>query len=100
MYNKWVIVPEHQNWKEAIQNPLVMRKMEHAYDEAEELIEHGTAEQIEEFRDKIWRGRAAGLQKAGEFSIENLNYKNLRNLGILERLKAREEKLTGVKETS
>lgn len=100
MHNAWVIIPEHQNWKEVIQNPLVMRKMEYAYDEAEDLIENGTAEQIEKFRDKLWRGRSAGLHAAGEFSIENLIYKNLRNLGTLEQLKKREEKLTGVKEIS
>lgn len=94
MFNKWVIVPEHQNWKEIVNNPLVMAKMEHAYDMAEHLIADGTAAEIEKFSNKLWQGRSAGLQKAGEFSIENLIYKNLRNLGELERLKKRAEQLS------
>ena len=30
--------------------------------------------------------RKAGLAQAGEFSVENLTYKTLRNLGYLDRL--------------
>lgn len=100
MFNKWVIVPEHQNWKEVVANPLVMRKMKHSYDVAEDLIKNGSAAEIDAFSNKLWKGRAAGLHKAGEFSIENLNYKNLRNLGVLERLKARSEKLSNVVDTN
>ena len=44
------------------------------------------AERLEAFKEKIMNMRKAGLEKGGEFSIENLVFKELRNSGFLERL--------------
>lgn len=37
--------------------------------------------------DKLKKMRSAGLQNGGEFSTENLAFKNLRNLGFLDKLR-------------
>lgn len=37
--------------------------------------------------DKIWRMRKAGLEHAGEFSVENVAFKALRNSGVLDQLR-------------
>jgi hypothetical protein len=37
-------------------------------------------------KDRIKKLRSSGLQQGGEFSIENLAFKALRNLGYLEKL--------------
>lgn len=41
---------------------------------------------LQAIKDKIKKLRSSGLQKNGEFSIENLAFKALRNLGYLEKL--------------
>lgn len=41
---------------------------------------------IKEVQDKIKNMRKAGLKQAGEFSVENLVFKELRNSGYLEKL--------------
>ena len=42
--------------------------------------------EIEKIRERIKKMRKAGLQKAGEFSTENLVFKTLRNNGYLDKL--------------
>jgi len=93
LHNKWVIVPEHQDWKSIVSNPFFLSKMHHTYDTAEQLAVDGSKEEIEEFSNKLWKGRGAGLQRGGEFSYENLIFKNLRNLGTLDKLKKRANSL-------
>ena len=41
---------------------------------------------LQDIKDRIKKLRSAGLQKGGEFSIENLAFKALRNLGYIEKL--------------
>lgn len=41
---------------------------------------------LNEIKDRIKKLRSSGLQKGGEFSIENLAFKAIRNLGYLNRL--------------
>jgi hypothetical protein len=37
-------------------------------------------------QDRLKKMRTAGLEKDGEFSVENLTYKMLRRIGYLEKL--------------
>jgi hypothetical protein len=57
-----------------------MRQIDHAIASADD------ARDIERIQNKIRKMRRAGLDKAGEFSTENLAFKILRNQGYLERL--------------
>jgi hypothetical protein len=43
-------------------------------------------ESFEKLKDKFKSMRSAGLKKAGEFSVENLVFKELRNLGYLDKV--------------
>jgi len=45
-----------------------------------------TADKAQKLKDKIKRMRQCGLEKGGEFSIENLAFKYLRNHGFLDKL--------------
>jgi predicted nucleotidyltransferase len=64
---------------------------------AQELIDQGKlvintediddkTERLDKFKEKIMNMRKAGLEKDGEFSTENLVFKELRNSGFLEKL--------------
>ena len=41
---------------------------------------------LNQLKEQIRKMRAAGVQKGGEFSIENLVFKELRNKGYLDKL--------------
>ena len=41
---------------------------------------------IDKIKDRIKRMRQAGLEKGGEYSVENLVFKTIRNNGYLEKL--------------
>ena len=44
------------------------------------------SDRVKVLKEKIMKARKDGLAKQGEFSIENLVFKRLRNTGWLERL--------------
>jgi hypothetical protein len=43
-------------------------------------------DKLQSIKDKITQMRKAGLERAGEWSVENLVFKILRNLGIIEQI--------------
>jgi len=43
-------------------------------------------DELENLKKKLRDMRAAGIQKSGEFSVENLDFKELRNRGYLDKL--------------
>lgn len=94
MNNRWLIVPKHLDRVEALNDPKVKDKIEHAIKYSRWLIKNGTIEEIEEYREKLHNGRSAGLHDAGEFSVENILYKELRNRQILDKLKDRSKILS------
>lgn len=56
-------------------------------------------EKMEIFKEKIKNKRASAVQKGGEFSLENLAFKELRNLGYIDKFsdyikKAQDQKLS------
>lgn len=58
----------------------LIRQIDHAIRDAD------SADDIQRIIDKIRKMRQSGLDQSGEFSIENLAYKILRNIGYLDRL--------------
>ena len=58
------------------------------YNELKEAVEKmNDSEEAEELLDKIYKMRKAGLANGGEYSVENLAFKKLRNDGSIEKLK-------------
>jgi hypothetical protein len=95
MKNEWIKKPD---WNEPVIDELdVKRKVEAYITEIEEL-ERNLADGSDEFearellervgalKTKIMKSRKDGLAEVGEFSIENLVFKQLRNQGWIERL--------------
>lgn len=94
MKDEWIIEPQPSNPQ--IDEKDVMRKVSAYKIEIEELekeIKKADSDQAREAMDrisalkqKIMKARKEGLAQNGEFSIENLVFKSLRNEGWLERL--------------
>ena len=88
--NKWLTKP--QKVKANIDDVSVQQKFKHIA----KMINHGIKKHDKDYLDKVATEikdmRKAGLQRAGEFSAENLAFKELRNGGYLEKLSnARQE---------
>jgi len=85
---KWIVEPKQVFHN--VDKEIVKRKGKDLIDQARLIINtedsSKKAERLEKFKDKIMNMRKAGLEKAGEFSIENLVFKELRNNGFLEKL--------------
>lgn len=58
------------------------------YNELKEAVEKmNDSEEAQELLDKIYKMRKAGLANGGEYSVENLAFKKLRNDGSIDKLK-------------
>ena len=79
---------EPLNKQITIDNKAVQLKSQDIMLQIDELLNSQTdnREDLQAIKDKIKKLRSAGLQKGGEFSIENLAFKALRNLGYIEKL--------------
>ena len=77
----WVDLPKKIA---AVNNDMAVKAKYEEYKTAAESIKDGELAEI--LLDKIKRMRKAGLAEGGEFSVENLVFKKLRDEGIIERL--------------
>jgi len=73
-----------------IDDDMIRRKAEELIDQGKLVINtedlDDKAERLDKFKERIMNMRKAGLEKGGEFSTENLVFKELRNNGFLEKL--------------
>jgi len=73
-----------------VDESLIRRKAEELIDQGKLVINtedlDNKTERLDKFKEKIMNMRKAGLEKDGEFSTENLVFKELRNSGFLEKL--------------
>lgn len=83
--NKWINTPAHSAPKlttgavnHKVQDLIV--QIDHALSEAD------SSEDVKRIENKIRKMRRAGLDDGGEFSVENLAFKVLRNLGYFKKL--------------
>lgn len=87
LYNKWLVRPTHlSNVDKIFEDPKTIAKAKYNINYAKSLIANGTKEKITAFKDKLYKLRTAGLKGIGEFSVENIIYKDLRNRGLIEKL--------------
>lgn len=82
---EWLKTPDHKNPN--INDTAIVRKVQEFQDQIERSI--ATADDPEDLKrltDKLRNMRQAGLADGGEFSVENLAFKTLRNMGIIKAL--------------
>lgn len=79
--NKWISEPQKIETK--VDDAAVLRKTEEFQ---EQIYNADTSEKALELLLKIYKMRKSGLQEAGEYSVENLVFKNLRNNGLIDKL--------------
>jgi hypothetical protein len=87
--NKWLIVPKHLDHVDVLRDPKVIDKINYYVKYIRTLLKSGTEADIRAFKDKLHTMRGAGLHHGGEFSVENVIYKDLRNRGLLDKLNAK-----------
>lgn len=86
--NKWLRRPKKLKSVDYDER-LVMSKAKHIMYEIDSIIDDKSndSDTISRVWDKIRKMRKSGLERAGEFSIENLVFKILRNSGYMEKLR-------------
>jgi predicted nucleotidyltransferase len=85
--NDWVRRPSKSEDVEYDDN-MIMDKVKHIMYTIDSFVDTHSddSEEIEKLKLKIKNMRKAGLERAGELSVENLAFKILRNAGYIERL--------------
>jgi hypothetical protein len=82
--NEWISKPVHN--RPVFDEDAVNRKVRYLMREIDAVVD-GHPIDIEHIKKKIWDMRKAGLAKGGEFSVENLAFKVLRNMGYLDKIR-------------
>lgn len=82
--NNWIKFP-----KTIVANPdttNIQDKFEHLHAEIDQAVESGDRVTIKRLKERIKKLRQTGLEREGEFGVENLAFKLLRNEGDLQKL--------------
>ena len=83
--NRWNEIPKRTN--PVIDEELVLKKSEDLIQRIDFLdSREDRTSALRKTKDKIGKMRRAGLEREGEYSVENLVFKTLRNTGYLEKL--------------
>jgi hypothetical protein len=82
--DEWIDVPKKQ--KPAIDDAAVHAKKDNVVERIEEALMDDDLEKLKSIKEKVVQMRKAGLERAGEWSTENLVFKILRNTGMIEEL--------------
>lgn len=83
--NKWIKIPKYE--KIDIPDIDINRKAEPFKFEINKLISNPDLNKINLLKKRLKNFRKAGLTNEGEYSLENLAYKELRNSGYLDKLR-------------
>jgi len=85
-HDKWIQMPSNLHL-DFSNDPHLEKKVNHYKNMIDHMINSkADTESFEKLKDKIRSMRGAAIQKAGEFSFENLVFKELRNAGYLDRI--------------
>ena len=84
--DSWIMEPRRVQVDLA--DPLLIRKVRDMMEEIDDLIENEAddADVLRKLQKKIRDMRASAIQQGGEFALENLVFKELRNRGYLDKL--------------
>lgn len=84
--NTWIQLPTNQKL-DFKNDPALQRKVDYYIDQINNVVDgQENREAAQELKLKIASMRGAAIQRAGEFSFENLVFKELRNQGYLDKL--------------
>ena len=88
--NKWLIEPEKADIdeKKLLQDTAIISKVKKYTSYIDHLIEgeSNNLETLKKIKEKLKKMRQEGLDTAGEYSIGNLVFKELRNKGVLDKM--------------
>jgi len=86
LHNKWIQKP--QKTKINLDDPVVKKKARDLKNKIRFIIDNKVdkIDIIKAFKEKLRDLRSAAVKKGGEFSVENLAYKEIRNKGLLDEL--------------
>ena len=82
--NKWLKVPEYD--PPSIDERAVNAKVRDYIQQINRVLKSGDEGDLTRLKDKIKTMRQSGLEKGGEFSVENLAFKILRNKNYIKKL--------------
>jgi len=85
--DKWLQKPVKKEVD--LNDPLLLSKISHYQHMINHALEHHATDAsfLKKIKKKLNIMRGAGIKRAGEYSIENLAFKELRNRGVLDKLK-------------
>jgi hypothetical protein len=84
MHDKWLMVP--RKIKPKIDDSAVERKLDAVTHDITMAVTAGDIGRLEKMKERITNMRKSGLERAGEWSTENLAFKALRNMGVIDQL--------------
>ena len=84
---KWIIKPSKE--KKELSDAKLIKKARYYRRLIKRLIKDGNIKNIINFKNKLRKMRQSGLDREGEYSTENIVYKDLRNRNLLEKLEER-----------
>jgi hypothetical protein len=82
--NRWLKKPGHIQVQPDVTN--IEHKYKQLDNDIQQAIDSGDAATMHKLKSKIKKMRQAGLEKNGEYGVENLTFKLLRNTGAMDRL--------------
>ena len=102
--NTWLIKPVHLDHIDVLEDPKTMTKLEHEIARINHMIASKDIAEVKAYKHKLSSQRDAGLHRAGrtggEFSIENVVFKELRNRGLVDKLRKHYHSLKGVSDSA
>lgn len=82
--DSWLKKPQHITADPDSTN--IEHKFNQLDNDIKQAIQSGDKNTIDKLKDKIKKMRQTGLEKSGEYGVENLTFKLLRNTGAMQRL--------------
>ncbi len=82
--NQWLVEPK--KIKPEVDDAAVEAKKDSVIHDIESALLSKDLNQLRKVKEKITKMRKAGLARAGEWSVENLVFKILRNLGLIDEI--------------
>jgi len=84
--DRWVKEP--QRYEVNLSDPLLFKKVHDMMEKIDDMIDSQVDDYdiLKKLKDKIRDMRASAIQQGGEFALENLVFKELRNRGYLDKL--------------
>ena len=82
--NQWLVEPK--KIKPEVDDSAVEAKKDAVLAAVEQALISNDLNKLRSVKDKITQMRKAGLARAGEWSVENLVFKILRNLGVIDQI--------------